>query len=162
AAPVSVPLTGQPSGGALMRVSPSQVEAFTRCGLRWLLEMAGGAGAVDVVRHFGIVIHAAAGLAPGGATAPASGGRSAGVWHHLDFGSAWYSEKQRELAHQMVTKFLAWHRDNPRDLVAYEERVRAQVGAVEITGRVDRLERDADGRAIVVDLKTSSAPVPGT
>jgi len=40
--------------------------------------------------------------------------------------------------------------------------VRAQVGAVEITGRVDRLERDADGRAIVVDLKTSSAPVPGT
>src|SRR5262249_2669967 len=39
---------------------------------------------------------------------------------------------------------------------------RAQVGAVEITGRVDRLERDADGRAVVVDLKTSSAPVAGT
>ena len=161
-APVPVPLTAQPPGDALIRVSPSQVESFTRCGLRWLLEMAVGARSVDVVRHFGIVIHAAAVLAAEGATDSAIGERIDEVWHHLDFGSAWYSEKQRELAHQMVRKFLAWHRDNPRDLVAYEESVRAQVGAVEITGRVDRLERDAAGRAIVVDLKTSSAPVPGT
>jgi ATP-dependent exoDNAse (exonuclease V) beta subunit len=162
AAPVSVPLTAQPSGTALMRVSPSQVESFTRCGLRWLLEVAAGAGSADVVRHFGIVIHAAAVLAAEGATDDLIGDRIDEVWHHLDFGSAWYSEKQRELAHQMVSKFLAWHRQNPRDLVAYEESVRAQVGAVEITGRVDRLERDAAGRAIVVDLKTSSAPVPAS
>jgi RecB family exonuclease len=162
AAPVSVPLTAQPSGTALMRVSPSQVESFTRCGLRWLLEVAAGARSADVVRHFGIVIHAAAVLAAEGAADDLIGDRIDEVWHHLDFGSAWYSEKQRELAHQMVDKFLAWHRQNPRDLVAYEESVRAQVGAVEITGRVDRLERDAEGRAIVVDLKTGSAPVPAT
>jgi len=124
--------------------------------------MAIGAGSVDVVRHFGIVIHAAAVLAAKGASDAVIGERIDEVWHHLDFGSAWYSEKQLELAHQMVSKFLAWHRDNPRDLVAHEESVRAQVGAVEITGRVDRLERDAAGRAIVVDLKTGSAPVPGT
>jgi superfamily I DNA/RNA helicase/RecB family exonuclease len=160
--PVPVPLTAQPPGDALIRVSPSQVESFTRCGLRWLLEAAAGAGSVDVVRHFGIVIHAAAVLAAEGATDAVVGERIDEVWHHLDFGSAWYSEKQRELAHQMVRKFLAWHRENPRELVAWEERVRAQVGAVEITGRVDRLERDADGRAVVVDLKTSSVPVPGT
>jgi len=162
AAPVSVPLTAQPSGTALMRVSPSQVESFTRCGLRWLLEVAAGARSADVVRHFGIVIHAAAVLAAEGAADDLIGDRIDEVWHHLDFGSAWYSEKQRELAHQMVDKFLAWHKQNPRDLVAYEESVRAQVGAVEITGRVDRLERDAEGRAIVVDLKTGSAPVPAT
>jgi ATP-dependent exoDNAse (exonuclease V) beta subunit len=162
AAPVSVPLTAQPAGTALMRVSPSQVESFTRCGLRWLLEVAAGARSVDVVRHFGIVIHAAAVLAAEGAADDLIGDRIDEVWHHLDFGSAWYSEKQRELAHQMVDKFLAWHRQNPRDLVAFEESVRAQVGAVEITGRVDRLERDAEGRAIVVDLKTGSAPVPAS
>jgi RecB family exonuclease len=101
-------------------------------------------------------------LAAEGAADDLIGDRIDEVWHHLDFGSAWYSEKQRELAHQMVDKFLAWHRQNPRDLVAYEESVRAQVGAVEITGRVDRLERDAEGRAIVVDLKTGSAPVPAS
>ena len=144
-----------------MRVSPSQVESFTRCGLRWLLEVAAGAGSSDVIRHFGIVIHAAAVLAAEGAADSAIGERIDEVWHHLDFGSAWYSEKQREQAHQMVSKFLAWHRENPRELVAYEQSMRAQVGEVEITGRVDRLERDGDGRAIVVDLKTSSTPVPG-
>ena len=109
----------------------------------------------------GVVIHAAAVLAAEGAADSAIGERIDEVWHHLDFGSAWYSEKQREQAHQMVSKFLAWHRENPRELVAYEQSMRAQVGEVEITGRVDRLERDGDGRAIVVDLKTSSTPVPG-
>jgi RecB family exonuclease len=29
-----------------------------------------------------------------------------------------------------------------------------RVGQVEITGRVDRLERDAQGRGVIVDLKT--------
>src|SRR5262249_3585595 len=119
--PVPVPLTAQPPGDALIKVSPSQVESFTRCGLRWLLEVGAGAGSVDVVRHFGIVIHAAAVLAAEGATDAVIGERIDEVWHHLDFGSAWYSEKQRELAHEMVRKFLAWHRDNPRELVAYEK-----------------------------------------
>jgi RecB family exonuclease len=158
---VSVSLTAQPPGSALIRVSPSQVESFTRCGLRWLLEHAAGAGSSDVVRHFGILIHAAAVLAAEGAADPVIGERIDEVWHHLDFGSAWYSEKQRELAHQMVSKFLAWHAANPRELVAYEQSLRAQVGAVEIIGRVDRLERAPSGQAIVVDLKTSSSPVPG-
>jgi RecB family exonuclease len=158
---VPVPPTADAPGSALMQVSPSQVESFSRCGLRWLLEVAAGAGSSDVVRHFGIVIHAAAVLAAEGAADSAIDKRIDEVWHHLDFGSAWYSEKQREQARQMVSKFLAWHRANPRELVAYEQSMRAQVGAVEITGRVDRLERDGKGRAIVVDLKTSSAPVPG-
>jgi superfamily I DNA/RNA helicase/RecB family exonuclease len=158
---VSVPLTAQPPGSALIRVSPSQVESFARCGLRWLLEHAAGAGSSDVVRHFGILIHAAAVLAAEGAADSVIGERIDEVWHHLDFGSAWYSEKQRELAHQMVSKFLAWHTANPRELVAYEQSLRAQVGAVEIIGRVDRLERAPSGQAIVVDLKTSSSPVPG-
>ena len=148
--------------GLLVRLSPSQVESFHRCGLRWLLEVAAGAGSSDVIRHFGILIHAAAVLAATGADETMIGERIDEIWHHLDFGSPWYSEKERERARVMVNKFLAWHRDNPRELVAVEQKLRAQVGAVEITGRVDRLERDPDGRAIVVDLKTGSSPVPST
>jgi superfamily I DNA/RNA helicase/RecB family exonuclease len=148
--------------GLLARLSPSQVESFHRCGLRWLLEVAAGAGSSDVIRHFGILIHAAAVLAATGAGEAMIGERIDEIWHHLDFGSPWYSEKERERARVMVNKFLAWHRDNPRELVAVEQKLRAQVGAVEITGRVDRLERDPDGRAIVVDLKTGSTPVPST
>jgi RecB family exonuclease len=109
------------------------------------------------VRNFGIINHAAAVLAAGGADETLIGARIDEIWHHLDFGSTWYSEKQRERARQMVSKFLAWHAANPRELVAVEQAVRARIGAVEITGRVDRLERDGEGRAVVVDLKTGSS-----
>jgi RecB family exonuclease len=81
------------------------------------------------------------------------------IWHHLDFGSAWYSAKQRALAERMVRRFLDWHAENPRELVAVEQALKVRVGQVEITGRVDRLESDDQGRAVVVDLKTGgSAP----
>jgi RecB family exonuclease len=59
----------------------------------------------------------------------------------------------------MVRKFLDWHAANPRELVAVEQALQVQIGQVQITGRVDRLERDEQSRAVVVDLKTgSSAP----
>jgi RecB family exonuclease len=144
----------------LVRLKPSHVELFHNCGLRWLLEAGAGAGSADVVRHLGTLIHAAAVLAATGAGEAMIGERIDEIWHHLDFGSPWYGEKERERARVMVSKFLAWHRQNPRELVAVEQPLRTRVGAVEITGRVDRLERDERGRAIVVDLKTSSCPVP--
>ncbi len=147
------------AGGETVRLSPSQVESFTKCGLRWLLEAAVGAGRSDVLRHLGTVIHAAAVLAADGATERAVADRIDEIWHHLDFGSAWYSAKQRALAERMVRKFLSWHAENPRQLVAVEQQLKVRIGPVEITGRVDRLESDDQGRAVVVDLKTGgSAP----
>ncbi|MBO0822206.1 MAG: PD-(D/E)XK nuclease family protein, partial [Nocardiopsaceae bacterium] len=145
--------------GERVRLSPSQVENFARCGLRWLLESAVGAGRADVLRHLGTVIHAAAAAIADGASEQAVASRIDDIWHHLDFGSAWYGSRQRDLAESMVRKFLDWHASNPRELLAVEEALRVRVGQVEITGRVDRLERDADGRAVIIDLKTgSSAP----
>ena len=139
-----------------VRLSPSQVESFARCGLRWLLESAAGAGRSDVLRHLGTVIHAAAVLISEGASERAVASRIDDIWHHLDFGSAWYGSRQRDLAERMVRKFLEWHAANPRDLLATEQALRVQVGQVEITGRVDRLERDPEGRGVIVDLKTGS------
>jgi len=149
--------TSGPVTEGTVRLSPSQVENFTRCGLRWLLESAAGVTTPGVLRHFGIVIHAAAALAADGADDADITKRIDEAWHHLDFGSAWYSAKQRDQAERMVRRFLDWHRANPRQLVAIERDLRVSVGQVEITGRVDRLERDADGTAIVVDLKTGSS-----
>ena len=142
------------TAGEQVRLSPSQVEAFTRCGLRWLLESAAGAGRSDVLRHLGTVIHAAAVLAAGGASDGEISSRIDDIWHHLDFGSVWYSAKQREQAERMVRKFLDWHAANPRELIAVEQALQVQIGQVQITGRVDRLERDDRSRAVVVDLKT--------
>jgi superfamily I DNA/RNA helicase/RecB family exonuclease len=146
-----------PLTGGIIQLSPSQVESFTKCGLRWLLEAAAGAGTSDVLRHLGTVIHAAAVLAAEGTGEAGIEERIDDIWHHLDFGSAWFNDKQRELARRMVARFLAWHRGNPRQLVAVEQALRVRIGQVEITGRVDRLERDEHGGGIIVDLKTGSS-----
>ena len=147
----AAPIVGD---GERVRLSPSHVETFTRCGLRWLLESAVGAGHPDVLRHLGTVIHAAAQLIAEGATEREVASRIDDIWHHLDFGSVWYGTRQRELAEKMVRKFLDWHRANPRELLATEQALKVQVGRVEITGRVDRLEKDGQDRGVIVDLKT--------
>ncbi|MQA87768.1 MAG: AAA family ATPase [Streptosporangiales bacterium] len=149
------------AGNGPVLVSPSQVEGFQTCGLRWLLESAVGARSPDAVQHLGSVIHAVAALAcdPGGE--PADGAelrrRLDEAVGALDFGCEWFTRRERERAGQMLDRFLDWHRDNPRDLVAAEEPFDVRIGRVRIVGRVDRLERDDGGRAVVVDLKTGGS-----
>ena len=145
--------------GETLRLSPSQVETFTRCGLRWLIESAAGRVGPEALRQLGMVVHAAAVVGAAGAADDEISGRIDELWQHLDFGSAWYGAKQRALAGHMVRKFLDWQAANPRELVAVEESLRVQVGQVLITGRVDRLERELGGSGVVVDLKTGSTPV---
>jgi superfamily I DNA/RNA helicase/RecB family exonuclease len=146
-----------PINDGAVRVSPSQVDKFVTCGLRWLLESAVGATQPSSAGHLGTVIHAAAALVAEGADPDDVAKRIDEIWHQLDFGSVWYGLRQREKAAGMVAKFLDWHQSNSRELVAVEQKLRVRVGDVLISGQVDRLERDSDGSAIVVDLKTGSS-----
>ncbi|HUZ51813.1 MAG TPA: ATP-dependent DNA helicase [Streptosporangiaceae bacterium] len=148
--------TGPISSGEV-RVSPSQVDKFVTCGLRWLIESAIGASPPSTAGHLGTVIHAAAALVAEGADHADIARRIDEIWHQLDFGSVWYSVRQRDRADQMVTRFLDWQRGNEREVVAVEQKLRVRIDDVLISGQVDRLERDADGRAVVVDLKTGSS-----
>ncbi|PWV44889.1 superfamily I DNA/RNA helicase [Nocardiopsis sp. L17-MgMaSL7] len=137
-----------------IRVSPSQVESFTNCQLRWLLERAAGASSGDSASALGTVVHAVAVLVAEGGTAEEVGARMDEIWADLDFGGPWQSDKQRDRADEMVRKFITWDATNDRELVVTEEGFKVDVGGIEITGRVDRLERDSEGRAVVVDIKT--------
>ncbi|GAA4090066.1 ATP-dependent DNA helicase [Actinomadura miaoliensis] len=145
-------------------VSPSQVETFTTCGLRWLLASAVGAqeGGPGEFSTMGKVIHAVAEMAGAddGITEVDVAKRLDEIWNELDFRSAWYSDKQREQAATMVDRFLTWHRDNPNEIVALEESFKVDLGRVVIKGRIDRAERDAEGRAVIIDIKTSTTAVP--
>jgi superfamily I DNA/RNA helicase/RecB family exonuclease len=151
--------TGPITSGEV-RISPSQVDRFVTCGLRWLIESAVGAGPPSVSGNLGTVIHAAAALVAEGADHGDIARRIDEIWHQLDFGSTWYSLRQRGTADQMLARFLDWQRQNERDLVAVEQRLRVKIDDVLISGRIDRLERDDQGRAIVVDLKTGSSKPP--
>ena len=137
-----------------IRVSPSQVESFTNCQLRWLLERVAGASSGDSASALGTVVHAVAVLVAQGSTPEEIGERMDEIWADLDFGGPWQSRAQRDRADTMVRKLVDWEAANDRELVVTEEGFRVDVGGIEITGRVDRLERDDQGRAVVVDIKT--------
>ncbi|MFG1700712.1 ATP-dependent helicase [Nonomuraea sp. NPDC049309] len=143
----------------VVSISPSAVESFTKCGLRWLLETAVGAAGTSTAQGLGNVIHALAVLAP--TDLPSEdllGERLDQIWNELDFGGVWYNRKQRQVAEQMIGRFLRWHKENPRELVALEEAFTAMVSeGVQIKGRVDRVERDSEGRAVIIDLKTGGS-----
>jgi len=152
--------TGPISDGGV-RISPSQVDKFVTCGLRWLVESAVGASPPSTAGHLGTVIHAAAAVVAEGADHADIARRIDEIWHQLDFGSVWYSIRQRQNADRMVARFLDWQRGNDRELVAVEQKLRVRIDDVLISGQVDRLERDAEGRAVVVDLKTGSSKPSG-
>ncbi len=150
------------TGNAPVTVSPSQVELFRSCGLRWLLESAVGARGQDTNRSLGSVIHALASLAgdpevDDGALPSVLTGKLDDVWEELDFGSVWFTRHQRETAQKMIERFVAWHQAGSRELAGVEQPFDVRTGRVRVRGRVDRLERDEFGRAVVVDLKTGSS-----
>jgi superfamily I DNA/RNA helicase/RecB family exonuclease len=140
----------------IVRISPSAVESFTKCGLRWVLETAVGAGGTGVAQSLGSVIHAIAVLAADDGADLVR--RLDDVWDEFDFGGVWFNRKQRKVAEQMIERFVRWHENNDRDLVAQEESFTARVSpGVEIRGRVDRVERDGAGRAVIIDIKTGGS-----
>ena len=148
----------------VVRVSPSKVESFDTCALRWFLGSAVGvASSPGPPQVLGSLVHALCELAsgPDALDEDALAIRLDAVLPELDLGAPWAVVRRHEEAMTWLRKFLRWAAANPRDLVATELDVRVPVRpGAELSGRVDRLERDAEGRAVVVDLKTSSSKPP--
>jgi RecB family exonuclease len=139
-------------------VRPSAIDTFQRCPLRWVLGAVGAEAAPEATRTVGSAVHdvaqqVAEGLAPAEAPAVLDAELDG-----LDLGPGWFDQRQRDRAQEMLAKFLAWHARADRELVAAEEDFDVVVGRARLRGQVDRLERDAEGRLVVVDLKTGKTP----
>jgi RecB family exonuclease len=81
------------------------------------------------------------------------------VWDRLEFRTPWAKARELERIRSALARFLAWHHANSRTLVGIEAPFRAVLELpngerVALGGYADRLELDADGRVVVVDLKT--------
>ena len=148
--------------GEPVRVTPSSMESALRCSLRWLLERHGGSPPATAAQGVGNLVHAAAMLAE-----DASVDRSqlleyvAARFDVIDLAARWLVGPERARAEAMVDKLLRWLAGNPRRLLAIEHEFAVRLDdphrPVELTGRVDRLEVDAEGRLVVVDLKTGKS-----
>ncbi|MGZ4614518.1 MAG: ATP-dependent helicase [Actinomycetes bacterium] len=144
-----------------VRVSPSKVESFTRCQLRWFLEHVGGTESTTTQQNVGTLVHAVAegALDAASATEEALMARLDALLPTVDLGRGWVADQATVKARGMVRRLAVWLADNSREVVATELEFTAPVGRAVIGGRVDRIERDDLGRAVVIDLKTGSSKV---
>jgi RecB family exonuclease len=156
--------------GEVVPVSPSDVEKILRCPLRWMLERHGGGevGALSAVT--GTLVHALVQAGAAGADDAELEGALRTAWARLDLGAPWFGRRELVRVRAMLAAFDGWVRSSRAEglrLVAVEHPVQldlpgdAEVGsevgtapALRLRGRVDRLEVDAAGRPVVVDVKT--------
>lgn len=147
--------------GASVTVSPSRIEAFTECGLRWLLTSSGGDGPARGAADIGSLVHGVA-HDLGDVDDLGDGQLTAAVderWPRLGMAPGWLGERRRSEAHDMVrqlSRYLRQARGDGWQRVGSEERMRVALGRAVLSGRVDRVEADRSGALRVVDLKTGS------
>jgi len=152
--------------GEVVSVSPSAVEKIIRCPLRWALEQHGGAEVGALAAVTGSLVHALAQARAADADGAELEGALRSAWSRLDAGAPWFGRRELARVRGMLAAFDEWVRTSRADglrLVAVEQSVRLDLGPdgsagdeplLRLTGRVDRLEVDRDGRPVVVDVKT--------
>lgn len=171
-APLSSDAAIVPPGGTV-GVSPSKVEAVHKSPLDWFVQAAGGEAATDFARSLGTLVHSIAQEFP-----EASGAEYVAElvrrWPALGMKDNWEGKLDFQRAESMVRKlaqYVLLMRSEGRSLLAVEHDFEVALpdigpGAPEtegngsgirhavLRGQVDRLEIDAEGRLVIVDLKT--------
>lgn len=146
-----------------VRLSPSNVETLMVCPLRWLLERHGGTDLTDPRRALGTLVHALVG--EHSADADTMRRELDKAWESMPFESQWYARNELHRHHELLEAFSAWRVATRGELTEVGREIgvdgvltHADYPQVRLVGRIDRLERDAEGRAVVIDIKTGKSP----
>lgn len=143
----------------LVTLSPSTLQTLTDCPLRWLAEAHGGSGPRGISSTLGSVMHAL--VADSGAAESALVAELESLWESVQFDSPWYAANELDRHRAMLAAFIAWRSATRHELteVGTEVALTGEVApGVAVRGRIDRLERDAQGRLVIVDVKTARSP----
>lgn len=147
-----------PSGE--VRLSPSRAQMLLQNPLDWIMSQAGAEAATTLAQSVGTFVHSVCEAHPDG---PPEALREEVERRLPELGlpEGWTSEVQLERARELVETFIRYlpeARGAGRVCVAQEIRIDVPVAladvTVRITGVIDRLEVDAEGRPYVIDLKT--------
>ncbi|WP_245717209.1 ATP-dependent helicase [Nocardia jejuensis] len=153
-------------------LSPSTVEQLETCPLRWALERHGGGDGENPHALKGNLVHTLVQALAGQVSEAQVKLALAKAWKKVDpsaqHGENWHSRAELRRTETMVDTFLAWLRNTRDELtsIGVEVPVDCVLPArtagempVRISGRVDRVERDALGRFVIVDVKTGKTPI---
>ncbi len=177
------PSSGDPlrAPGDLVPVSPSDVETIASCPLRWVLARHGGDETSALSAVTGSLVHALVQAKAAGADPVELESALRSAWARLDAGAPWFGRRELDRVRAMLAAFDQWVRESREQglsLVAVEQPMQLdldgdrpddpagdEAGAaagrrVRLRGRVDRLETDAQGCPVVVDVKTGKTATP--
>ena len=148
----------------MVTLTPSSLQTLTDCPLRWLAERHGGTDPRDLGATVGSVLHALIAEPAAGESQLLAALQRA--WRQLPFESRWHSANELARHRAMLQAFLDWRAHTRGELTEVGVEVdvdgvldRHRGAAVRLRGRVDRIERDAAGRLVIVDVKTGKTPV---
>lgn len=148
-----------------LRLSASAVDAIIGCPLSWFLEhKAHGSAGSTTAQGFGSIVHALAADVVNDATVDVENleAQLETVWGQLRFAAPWIGIRERQAAHDAISRFAHWHLANARTALAAEHRFEVEFDiegeTVILRGSMDRVELDAEGWVHVIDLKTSKTP----
>ena len=155
-------------------ISGSMLDTVVECPLTWFLKQEVHAETPrGTATSFGSIVHAVADFVAKGEVAPELAAMDAEVdrvWPALRFEARWQSAAERAEATAALDRFLRYHQQAERELVDTETGLRAQIvvntpsgetDRVALSGFVDRIERDDDGRLVAIDLKNMRSAVSG-
>ena len=148
---------------AQVSVSPSNLQSFSECGLKWFIEKSGGRDGDSTAQLLGIAIHSLAAMLKGEPelTFDELATRLENGWQLIDGNKGWVRDYQFKLALEKLEKFYKWHATNKssRNLFAVEAEFEKAIGRALFNGSVDRVEVDSEGRVYIVDLKTGAPDI---
>ncbi|MDO9397297.1 MAG: PD-(D/E)XK nuclease family protein, partial [Herbiconiux sp.] len=158
------PIVDPADAEAVVRVSPSRIEAFEESPLVWYVDQVAG-GAKGLAAGIGTIVHA---VMEGATTDPAAGldpddlqRATEERWQELRFEAPWIEQRERRALRTKLEGLSDYLRAFERDgheLVGAEAGFTQRRGRAEMNGSIDRIERLADGTVVVVDLKTGKYP----
>ncbi|MGW4330625.1 ATP-dependent helicase [Nocardia sp. NPDC004573] len=149
-------------------LSPSTVELLRTCPLRWALERHGGTDGDNPHAVKGNLVHTLVQALAGRVPEDQVHAALDRAWQAVDPGTGWHSRQELRRTEAMLETFLAWVRNTRGELTQAGVEVPVDCvlpgrtedePAVRIRGRIDRLERDAQGRFVIVDVKTGKSPI---
>ena len=145
----------------VLRISPSSLESFTECSLKWLLEQSGGKDADSTAQVLGTAIHVITAQLKEqpDLTLDQLEAKLKGAWSLIDMNKGWIKDYEYRRAAEMLGKFFKWNLKNKNTLVGVEERFEFKLGSAIVSGSIDRIELTAENKYYIVDLKTGATAI---
>ena len=146
----------------LVSVSPSALDTYKECALKWFLQSNGGSNGDSTAQILGSAIHAFAAKVH---TDPSKSEADLidllkASWKLIDPDEGWVGKTSLEEASKMITRFVHYHAVSPRKVLAVETSFTVEIGRARLHGNADRIEIDLDENLYIVDFKTGQTMIP--